>query len=94
MAMVAFTNPGDFMPNRASKVSEFQDARHFAGSEAGSDACFEDIVGKSRALQRVLEQIVIVAPTDSNSLVLLHGDTGTGKGADCARHSQPQPPPT
>jgi formate hydrogenlyase transcriptional activator len=77
MAMVAFTNPGDFMPNRASKVSEFQDARHFAGSEAGSDACFEDIVGKSRALQRVLEQIVIVAPTDST--VLLHGDTGTGK---------------
>ena len=36
-----------------------------------------DIVGKSPALLRVLEQVAIVAPTDST--VLLHGETGTGK---------------
>ena len=39
--------------------------------------CFEDIVGKSPALRKVLEQVAIVAPTDS--AVLLHGETGTAK---------------
>jgi formate hydrogenlyase transcriptional activator len=38
---------------------------------------FEDIVGKSAALRKVLEQVAIVAPTGST--VLLHGETGTGK---------------
>jgi formate hydrogenlyase transcriptional activator len=42
-----------------------------------SEHCFEDIVGKSSAIQKVLEQVAIVAPTDST--VLLHGETGTGK---------------
>src|SRR5215469_17148796 len=37
---------------------------------------FADIVGKSSALRRVLEEVAIVAPTDST--VLLHGETGTG----------------
>ena len=46
-------------------------------SEVGSDCNFEDIVGKSNALRKVLEQIAIVAPTDAT--VLLHGETGTGK---------------
>src|SRR6266853_428237 len=38
---------------------------------------FEEIVGASPALQRVLSSIAKVAPTDST--VLLTGDTGTGK---------------
>jgi DNA-binding NtrC family response regulator len=38
---------------------------------------FEDIVGRSNALRKVLEQVAIVAATDST--VLLHGETGTGK---------------
>jgi formate hydrogenlyase transcriptional activator len=38
---------------------------------------FEDIVGKSPALRKALEQVAIVAPTDST--VLLYGETGTGK---------------
>ena len=45
--------------------------------ESGSEPCFEDIVGKSPALQKVLQQVTTVAPTDST--VLLHGETGTGK---------------
>ena len=45
--------------------------------EISSEYCFEDIVGKSPALRKVLEQVAIVAPTDST--VLLHGETGTGK---------------
>lgn len=77
MSMVAYTNSGGFLPTCTSKVSEFQDERLFARSETSFDPRFEDIVGRSRALQKVLEQIAIVAPTDST--VLLHGDTGTGK---------------
>ncbi len=46
-------------------------------SEIRSEYNFEEIVGKSKALQEVLEQVAIVAPTDST--VLLQGETGTGK---------------
>ena len=38
---------------------------------------FEEIVGSSPALQRVLSSVVSVAPTDST--VLITGETGTGK---------------
>jgi formate hydrogenlyase transcriptional activator len=38
---------------------------------------FEQIVGKSAALEAVLDQVVKVAPSDSSVLVL--GETGTGK---------------
>jgi len=38
---------------------------------------FKDIVGDSAAIQKVLEQVMIVARTDAT--VLLHGETGTGK---------------
>ena len=38
---------------------------------------FEEIVGRSESLRRVLEQIEIVAPTDST--VLIYGETGSGK---------------
>jgi len=38
---------------------------------------FEGIVGSSRALRAVLDQVRIVAPTDST--VLIEGETGTGK---------------
>lgn len=47
------------------------------GSDIRSEYNFEDIVGKSKALHKVLEQVAIVAPTDST--VLLHGETGTAK---------------
>jgi formate hydrogenlyase transcriptional activator len=38
---------------------------------------FEQIIGNSRALESVLEQVEQVAPTDST--VLIQGETGTGK---------------
>jgi formate hydrogenlyase transcriptional activator len=38
---------------------------------------FEEIVGSSAALRRVLEQVSKVAPTDATVLIL--GETGTGK---------------
>ncbi len=45
--------------------------------EIRSELSFEEIVGKSEALRRVLKQVETVAPTDS--LVLIYGETGTGK---------------
>src|SRR5256712_7493061 len=41
------------------------------------DSMFEDIVGSSEALRKVLRQVTKVAPADST--VLLLGETGTGK---------------
>ncbi|MCU1240476.1 MAG: hypothetical protein JWO71_1202 [Candidatus Acidoferrum typicum] len=38
---------------------------------------FEQVIGKSPALETVLEQVECVAPTDST--VLIQGETGTGK---------------
>jgi len=54
-----------------------EEERLYLESEIRSEYNFEDIVGKSDALRKVLEQIAIVAPTAST--VLLHGETGTGK---------------
>jgi formate hydrogenlyase transcriptional activator len=45
--------------------------------EIRSELKFEEIVGKSEALRRVLEEVETVAPTDST--VLIYGETGTGK---------------
>ena len=38
---------------------------------------FEEIVGSSKALKRVMAQVEVVAPTDATVLIL--GETGTGK---------------
>jgi formate hydrogenlyase transcriptional activator len=63
------------------RVTEARDRlkeeRLYLESEISSEYAFEDIVGKSAAIQKVLQQVAIVAPTDST--VLLHGETGTGK---------------
>jgi formate hydrogenlyase transcriptional activator len=45
--------------------------------EIRSELKFEEIVGKSEALRRLLQQVETVAPTDST--VLIYGETGTGK---------------
>src|SRR5271166_438144 len=42
-----------------------------------AERAFEQIVGNSPALESVLEQVALVAPTDST--VLIQGETGTGK---------------
>ena len=47
------------------------------GEPDAKDRRFERIVGKSPALEAVLEQVELVAPTDST--VLIQGETGTGK---------------
>ncbi len=64
-----------------SQISELKDrlAREnvYLESEIRSELHFEEIVGKSKALRRVLSEIETVAPADST--VLIYGDTGTGK---------------
>jgi formate hydrogenlyase transcriptional activator len=47
------------------------------GDRGFSDQRFEQVVGSSPALEAVLEQAGMVAPTDST--VLIQGETGTGK---------------
>jgi formate hydrogenlyase transcriptional activator len=60
-----------------ASAARLEEERLYLESEIRAEHNFEDIVGKSAALRRVLDQIAIVAPTSST--VLLHGETGTGK---------------
>ena len=59
-------------------------------AEIRSDRNFEDIVGKSVALRRVLQQVETVAPTDSTVLDLRRD--GHRQGADRAGDPQSQSP--
>jgi formate hydrogenlyase transcriptional activator len=76
-ATMDFTNLGDFAATGLVNVSGLGDQQLHLESEISPEYSFEGIIGKSPAIQRVLEQVAIVAPTDST--VLLHGETGTGK---------------
>jgi formate hydrogenlyase transcriptional activator len=60
-----------------TSAARLEEERLYLESEIESEYNFEDIVGKSAALRKVLDQVAIVAPTSST--VLLHGETGTGK---------------
>ena len=75
-ATVAFTDLGS-LAGADFPMSDLEDQQLHLETEISSGHCFEDIVGRSPALQKVLDQVMIVAPTDST--VLLHGETGTGK---------------
>ena len=55
----------------------FGEERVCLENEIRNDLNFEEIVGRSAALQSVLRQVEVVAPTDSG--VLIQGETGTGK---------------
>src|SRR5271163_4331262 len=57
--------------------NRLEDERLYLESEIRAEYNFENLVGQSAALRKVLDQIEIVAPTGST--VLLHGETGTGK---------------
>src|ERR1700756_2736439 len=63
------------------QVSELKDKlaqeNIYLESEIRSELHFEEIVGNSESLRRVLQEIETVAPTEST--VLIYGETGTGK---------------
>jgi formate hydrogenlyase transcriptional activator len=58
----------------AKKLTE---EKLYLQDEIRTEYNFEEIIGESPALKRVLQQIETVAPTDST--VLIQGETGTGK---------------
>ncbi len=76
-ASIDFTDVEGFAGTSFPNVSRLEADQFYLEPAISSEHCFEGIVGKSAALQKVLEQVAIVAPTDST--VLLHGETGTGK---------------
>src|SRR5271165_1505150 len=76
-AAVAFMDLGSLAGTSFPEVGQLDEERLYLESEIGSEYNSGDIVGKSAALRKVLDQVAIVAPTGST--VLLHGETGTGK---------------
>jgi formate hydrogenlyase transcriptional activator len=74
---IAFTDLEGIAGSGLPQMSELEDQQLHFERQISSEHCFEGIIGKSPAIQGVLRQIAIVAPTDST--VLLHGETGTGK---------------
>ena len=76
-ATVAFTDSANLAGTGFRNMCEVEDQQVYPEPEIIPEHCFQGIVGRSSALQIVLDQVEIVAPTDST--VLLHGETGTGK---------------
>lgn len=75
---VAILIENDFLHAELTKLkAEFGVTSAHVEEELPSEPYFEEIVGRSPALQRVLRQVEVVAPTDSG--VLIQGETGTGK---------------
>jgi formate hydrogenlyase transcriptional activator len=61
----------------ANLTEKLTQEKLYLEDEIRSEMKFEEIVGNSEALRHVLQQLEIVAPTDST--VLIYGETGTGK---------------
>jgi formate hydrogenlyase transcriptional activator len=63
------------------EISELKDQlaqeKLYLEDEIRGDLNFEEIVGQSPSLRKVLKEVETVAPTDSN--VLIYGETGSGK---------------
>ena len=76
-ATIDLTDPASLRTPSFPSIDGPEDQRYHSHSETCSEQCFKDIIGNSSALQKVLEQVAIVAPTDAT--VLLQGETGTGK---------------
>jgi formate hydrogenlyase transcriptional activator len=57
--------------------NKLNEEKLYLEDEIRSDRNFEEIIGASATLKRILKQVETVAPTDS--AVLIRGETGTGK---------------
>ena len=67
---MAYGHIGDLRDKLAQEKLYLED-------EIRSEMNFEEIIGNSAALHRILKQVETVAPTEST--VLIYGETGTGK---------------
>jgi formate hydrogenlyase transcriptional activator len=61
----------------AELKDQLSEEKLYLQDEIRSEHNFEEIIGQSPALKRILKQVETVAPTDSTVLIL--GETGTGK---------------
>jgi formate hydrogenlyase transcriptional activator len=70
----------------------FVEGRHALDTQHGTGHGFEEIIGTSAALTRVLQEVELVASTDAT--VLIYGETGTGKEllARALHHRSPRRP--
>jgi formate hydrogenlyase transcriptional activator len=73
---VAVENALAFQEIAALKDQLFKE-KAYLEEEARTEHNFEEVVGRSAALRRVLKEVETVAPTGSG--VLIRGETGTGK---------------
>ncbi len=75
-AAVAIANARSFEENELLR-RQLEQERDYLREEVAASGSFGDILGRSPALDRVLRQVQMVAPTDANVLVL--GESGSGK---------------
>jgi len=75
----AASNPGNHggLQSPANSHRDRNGETKYLEEQVRPEDTFEDIIGRSALLQAVLDQVKIVAPT--NSTVLILGETGTGK---------------
>ncbi len=75
-AAVAIANARAFEDNESLR-RQLEEERDYLREEVQSTGSFGEILGRSPALERVLHQVEMVAPTGANVLIL--GESGTGK---------------
>lgn len=70
--------------NLLAALTEVQELKHklemenaYLQEEISSEHNYQEIVGKGAVIQRIIQQIELVAPTEAN--VLITGESGTGK---------------
>ena len=73
---IAVENALDYLHVTESR-ERLATAKRYLEDEIRTAYHFEEIIGESVALQQVLTQVEVVAPTDAT--VLIQGETGTGK---------------
>lgn len=77
-AQIALTIQGVNAARQLSALTEkLAQEKRYLEEELHTEYSFEEIVGQSASLKRVLKQVETVAPTDATVLIL--GETGTGK---------------
>lgn len=77
-AQIALTIQGVNAVRKLSVLTDkLREEKKYLEEELRTEYSFEEIVGHSTSLKRVLKQVETVAPTDATVLVL--GETGTGK---------------
>src|ERR1700745_1036693 len=81
LPLVGLRCPGEHSETTAGKVDRVAAALNINHApwrdEERRDQAFEGMVGRSAALERALQELQVVAPTDCGVLIL--GATGTGK---------------